>query len=382
MSGSLHRRRALEIWPAFVDATASLLMVVIFALLIASVGQLFLTSALSGRDAALGKLNSKVAELADQLSMESDESARLLQLLEIRTASLSSSEQALRESSALAAERAEIIQQSNTRISDQERALAEQRELLATVENEIAALTTLRDSLQQELETIVADRDDVRTRLSEEEKVSLAAKAQMEHLNRQLAELTLQLTNIGEALDIAEADSKRQQTVIDDLGRRLNLALTSKARQLERYRSEFFGQLREVLSDYPDVRVVGDRFVLPSSLLFESASDELEASGRAQIEQLANTLSEIAKSIPEELDWVLRVDGHTDKRSISTDRFASNWELSSARAITIVRALVEHGLPARRFAATGFAEYHPIDVTESPAAYARNRRIELKLTSR
>lgn len=410
MSAFLHKRRPLEIWPAFVDATASLLMVVVFALMIASIGQLFLTTALSGRDAALGRLNARVAELADQLSMQTAESTRLHQLAEVRTASLETARASLGQSERLAAQRAlEIgrqrdaladktsklassealaavqtaeLEQRAAAISEQALALAEKDQTLSALENEVAALTTLRDRLNAELKTILDERDDVRVRLAAETENNLAAQAQMEHLNRQVAEVRKQLSSLAHALEIAQADGELKQTTIDNLGKRLNLALASKAQQLERYRSAFFGRLRETLADYPGIRIVGDRFVLPSELFFESASDELDASGRKQIAQVAASLKELEVRIPPDLDWVLRIDGHTDARAINTDRFPSNWELSAARAIRIVRALAAHGIPSARLAATGFAEFHPIDTGDTEAAHARNRRIEIKLTSR
>ena len=170
--------------------------------------------------------------------------------------------------------------------------------------------------------------------------------------------------------------------MIEDLGQRLNTALASKARQLQRYRSEFFGRLREALGQYPDIRIEGDRFILPSELLFESGSDQLGAEGRQQVARLALTLNEIAAIIPADIDWILRVDGHTDRRPINSERFQSNWELSAARAISLVRQMAENDVPLARMAAAGFADYHPVDLATTAAAYARNRRIELKLTSR
>ena len=170
--------------------------------------------------------------------------------------------------------------------------------------------------------------------------------------------------------------------MIEDLGQRLNTALASKARQLQRYRSEFFGRLSEALGQYPDIRIEGDRFILPSELLFESGSDQLGAEGRQQVARLARTLNEIAAIIPADIDWILRVDGHTDRRPINSERFQSNWELSAARAISLVRQMAASGVPLARMAAAGFAEYHPVDPAETATAYARNRRIELKLTSR
>lgn len=205
----------------------------------------------------------------------------------------------------------------------------------------------------------------------------------MELLNRQLEELRQQLSALSSALEIAEKDIAEKQTIIDDLGTRLNTALANKAQMLQRYRSEFFGRLRDALSQYPDIHIDGDRFVFPSELLFESGSDKLGVDGIKQVQHLAKTLKEIALIIPKDIDWILRIDGHTDKRPIlNSDRFQSNWELSSARAISMVREMIKNGIPAYRMAATGFAEHHPAVTGDTQAAYAKNRRIELKLTSR
>ena len=205
----------------------------------------------------------------------------------------------------------------------------------------------------------------------------------MELLNRQLEELRQQLSAVASALEIAEKDIAEKQATIDDLGTRLNIALANKAQLLQKYRSEFFGRLRDALSNYPDIRIDGDRFVFPSELLFETGSDALGEEGKKQVIQLAKSLKEISRVIPGDIDWILRIDGHTDKRPIiNSERFKSNWELSTARAISIVRELINLGIPASRMAATGFAEYHPVDSDETLEAYAKNRRIELKLTSR
>jgi chemotaxis protein MotB len=191
-----------------------------------------------------------------------------------------------------------------------------------------------------------------------------------------------QLARLNDILDAADAQNKQQQVQIADLGRRLNIALASKVQELARYRSEFFGRLRQVLGEHPDIQIVGDRFVFQSEVLFETGSAELGEEGRVQMARLARTLLDISKEIPAELDWVLRVDGHTDNRPISTAQFPSNWELSTARAISVVKFLIEQGLPPSRVAATGFGEFQPIDPDDDEIAYRRNRRIELKLTQR
>ncbi len=369
------RRRPLDIWPAFVDATASLLMVVVFALLLAIIGHLVLSTALSGRDDALAQLSSRINKLAEILSLEQAESTKLEELLALRTANLNKA------NTQLASQR-QTIDEKNKLLSKHESTIANQLEILETLKIDIATLTALRDRLKSELENEIAAHDSVKQKLLEESELNINNLAQMELLNRQLLELRQQLSDIANALEIAEKDVALKQTVIDDLGARLNTALVNKAQMLQRYRSEFFGRLRDALSDYPDIRIEGDRFVFPSELLFETGSDELGLTGQKQVKQLAKTLHEVAKIIPDDIDWVLRIDGHTDKRPINSGIFRSNWELSSARAISIVRAMIENGIPAKRMAATGFAEHHPVDTNETPEAYARNRRIELKLTSR
>ena len=197
-----------------------------------------------------------------------------------------------------------------------------------------------------------------------------------------MAALREQLKRIEAALDVSEAKSTEQNVVIADLGRRLNLALASKVEELARYRSEFFGRLREVLGNRRDIRIVGDRFVFQSEVLFESGSAELGIEGAQQLAALAMALIEIARQIPAELHWILRVDGHTDRVPIATARFPTNWELSTARALSVTHFLVDQGIPPDRLAATGFGEFQPLDPRNDEIAFRRNRRIELKLTQR
>ncbi len=379
---TLRRRRPVDIWPAFVDAIASLLMVVIFVLLVAAVGQQFLTGAILGRDQALARLNARVDELADMLSMEQAESARLDQALALRSASLEAAEARVAAQDGTLAAQSALLEERAGIIAEQAAAMGELESHRAALAVEVEALAALRDRLSGEIETVIAERDDLRASLAAEAEINVAAQAQVEHLNRQLAEVREQLARLSATLDVAEQDIAAKDARLAELGRKLNVALASKAAQLQRYRSEFFGRLREALAEVPGIEVVGDRFVLPSELLFESGSDELGPVGRRQVAQVAATLDRLVERIPPDLDWVLRIDGHTDRRPIRTARFPSNWELSAARAIRIVRELVGFGIPPGRLAATGFAEHHPIDDGEEAAALARNRRIEIKLTSR
>jgi chemotaxis protein MotB len=243
------------------------------------------------------------------------------------------------------------------------------------LQSEIDRLNALVSSRKTASEGLTAQ-------LTAEQRTSADALAKVDLLNQQIAELQKQLTNIAAALDVAETKSRQDQVVIADLGQRLQVALAQKVVEMARYRSEFFGRLREVLGDRPDVRVVGDRFVFQSEVLFPSGSADLTPDGRKTLTAFARTLLEIAKKIPPDVPWVLRVDGHTDRVPIASARFPSNWELSADRALSVVKYLIAQGIPAPRLAATGFGEFQPIDSGKSAEAYRRNRRIEMRLTDR
>lgn len=380
---ALRRRRPLDIWPAFVDATASLLMVVVFALLLAVIGHLVLSTALSDRDTSLTELSSRINKLTEILSLEKAETERLQQLISVRTASLDEAKKQIETQRLTLEEKTALLKEQEDTMDEKDQKIAKQLQTLESLRLEIKSLTALRDRIHLELEKEIAEHDAVKQKLLQEGELNISNVAQMELLNKQLEELQQQLSAISSALEIAEKDIEEKQSTIDNLGTRLNTALANKAQLLQKYRSEFFGRLRDALSNYPDIRIEGDRFVFPSELLFQSGSDAIGKDGKKQIKQLAETLQEIAAVIPNDIDWVLRIDGHTDKRPIlKNERFASNWELSTARAISIVRELIKNGISANRLAATGFAEFHPVETGDSEEAYAKNRRIELKLTSR
>jgi chemotaxis protein MotB len=216
-----------------------------------------------------------------------------------------------------------------------------------------------------------------------EKEATARAVAQIENLNEQIKALRSQIGALQEALGSSEAKQKDSQLRIADLGQRLNLALAQRVQELSRYRSDFFGKLRDILGNRPDIRVVGDRFVFQSEVFFDSGQAALRPEGRAELDQLASALLDLEKQIPSEINWVLRVDGHTDTRQLSaTSPFKSNWELSSARAISVVQYLIGKGVPPQRLVAAGFGEFQPIDSGNSDEAFSHNRRIELKLTER
>lgn len=371
----LARRRPLDYWPGFVDALASLLMVMVFVILIFVIGQFVLADAVSGRDRAIAQLNAELAALAQTLSLT--QSAR--ESAEVKVGELSASLTASeREREALGNELLAVRDEFH---AAQNEAKA-QREEAARLATDIAALQRLKAELEAEAARLASALDSSERGLKEQQEMSAAAIAQVELLNRQLAAVREQLEQLNAALDAAKLAAKDKDLKIEELGRELNLALATRVQELSRYRSEFFGSLQAVLGERKDVQIVGDRFVFSSEVLFASASDEVSADGMIQLTRLAETLKTLATEMPQDLPWVLQVNGHTDRRPIATARFPSNWELSTARALAIVKFLRSQGIPPERLAATGYGEFHPLDARATEEAYARNRRIELKLTSR
>lgn len=355
------RRRAFDIWPGFVDALTSLIMVMIFVLLIFAIGQFVLSDTLAGKNKALDSLNAQVAELARTLSLSEEQKTAL----DARVAELSASLGAT---------------QSERNLLGGELDAANVQ--LASLSADIAALDALKTQLEAEVAKLSTQLDSTHQDLVKQTELGNAATAQVELLNRQMAAIREQLGKLEAALGIANKDIDSKDAKIADLGKQLNIALANRVGELERYRSEFFGKLREALGNRSDVKVVGDRFILPTDILFASGSAELDPSAQARLESLATTVREVSAEIPSSIDWVLRIDGHTDKVPIHTDRFPSNWELSTARAVAIVKYLVVQGIPAHRLSANGFGQFQPIDSANTPAAYAQNRRIELQLTNR
>lgn len=393
---SRRNQHRTDIWPGFVDALATLLMVIIFLLMIFVIAQFFLSEALTGRDQALDRLRGQVTELADLLNLERKANATLRtdigQLSDELSTSVSFRDdqklqiQALR----LRAETAEnqaMSLKSNLAsamkgVETDQKKINLQLSQIAALTDDIEKLTALREDLEVKVKaslTKLASKDET---IITEKKLSKTARAEVALLNKQLRVIRQQIAQIAETLDASEAVARKQRTRIANLGKRLNAALASKVQELSRYRSEFFGKLREVLGNQKGIRIVGDRFVFQSEVLFTTGSADLGDEGKNQITQLAGTLKEIIKKIPPKIAWVLRVDGHTDRIPIQTSRFPSNWELSTARAISVVKYLVDQGISPTNLAATGFGEFQPIDPRDDEIANRRNRRIELKLTQR
>ncbi|MGE0036209.1 MAG: peptidoglycan -binding protein [Xanthobacteraceae bacterium] len=334
------RDAGLNYWPGFVDALSTLVLGIIFLLTVFVVVQFYLTQEVTGKDTALSRLTAQIAQLTELLSME-------------KSGKLSLEEQ-----------------------------LAQLRSSLSGVEAERDRLKGLYDGVGLGASQAQGKVNELTGALDAEKKLTMRALAQVEVLNQQIAALRRQLAAIETALDIAERKEKDAQGQIQRLGERLNLALAQRVEELKGYRSDFFGRLRAILGNRPDVRIVGDRFVFQSELFFDTGQAVLKPEGRTELDGLATALLELINKIPPEIAWVLRVDGHTDLRAINSPQFKNNWELSAARAISVVQYLISRGVPPQRLVAAGFGEFQPIDVEKTEEAFARNRRIELKLTER
>ena len=398
MPGSIARRRYGEIntWPGFVDALATLVMVIVFVLMIFTLFQFYLKDLISGREQALARLSQQIGELADMLSLERRTTAELRltvsQLSQELQSSTTTRDRLVQELAAANARADSMSQQAakvnsdledafKTISADKEKIDAQLRGLDALRRN-VETLTILRRELEAKLNEQSTEVEKGKQALTEERKLSEDAKARADLLTRQINALQQQLAALNEVLGASEKKAQEQQVQIADLGRRLNMALASRVEELARYRSEFFGRLRQALGERTDIRIVGDRFVFQAEVLFNAGSAELEPAGKAQIARVAEALKEITAKIPPEINWVLQVDGHTDKRPIQTAQFPSNWELSAARAISVVKFLMSQGIPSERLSAAGFAEFAPIDARDDEIGWRRNRRIELKLTNR
>jgi chemotaxis protein MotB len=330
------RERGIDYWPGFVDALSTLILGIVFLLSVFVVVQFFLSQEVTGKDTALQRLNAQLAQLTELLSLE------------------------------------------KVGKTDLEDTLASLRANLAASEADRDRLKGLYEGLQGG----AGKSNELAAQLDAQKGAASRALAQVELLNQQIVALRRQLSALEAALEASETKDKESQAKLADIGQRLNIALARRVEELGRFRSEFFGRLRTILGNRPDIRVVGDRFVFQSEVFFDAGSAAVRPEGRAELDKLASALLELDKQIPSDISWVLRIDGHTDVRPISSAQFPSNWELSAARAISVVQYLIGKGISPQRLVAAGFGEFQPLDTAQNEDAYRRNRRIELKLTER
>ncbi|VAX03588.1 MotB-like protein Atu3746 [hydrothermal vent metagenome] len=348
-------------WPGFVDALSTMLLVIIFLLSIFMLAQFFLGQALSSKEDILDKLRAEIFDLQDSLAIQE----QINNDLNVEFNRLSSN-----------------LQEANISKEDLAARIIELESDLADSQGRGTRVKRSRDDQVQIIRDLEKRYRESTATLAREKELTQAANRKIDLLNHQLTSLRKQLSVLNAALEASEARDKEQRVSIENLSQRLNAALASKVQELSQFRSEFFGRLKKILGNRSDIRIHGDRFVFQSEVLFSSGSAVLGTAGQGEMKVLASALKEISANIPAGVDWVLRVDGHTDILPIRTQQFPSNWDLSTARALSVVKYLISEGIPAERLAATGFGQFHPLDTSNSPEALKRNRRIEMRLTQR
>jgi chemotaxis protein MotB len=431
-----HGGNGLEAWPGYVDALSTLLMVIIFVLLVFVLAQAFMSVVLSGRDKALDQVKQQLSQLTSALSLERSHSSQLqasIAQLDQQLAASNKTRNALSQqlstlqtqSQQVVAQRDALLSQvqslgaqketaskhlakANEQLAAVQKRLADMKQQmaaldktvtvdkatiqarlsdLAKLQEQVQALAALRDQLEKQAQDAAARavtekqrREAVEAEYAAEKKLGNSAAAQIALLNQNVAQLKAQLAAVSQALDLAQKQGQDKDAQIANLGQKLNAALAAKVQELQQYRSEFFGKLRKVLAGRPGIQIVGDRFVFQSEVLFPLGRADLTQAGVAQMTALAITIKDIATEIPADIPWILEVDGFTDPQPVKGGQFSSNWGLSAARAITVVKLLIQDGVSPQHLAAAAFGQYQPFVQGDTPQDYAKDRRIELRLT--
>ena len=344
----------VNIWPGFVDVLGTLLIVTIFTVLISTVTQIYFNDQLEIKRGEISSLDNQITNLANQLSLLNTEKKKIDKSF-----------------ATLTIEYKDLNKQKNK--LDEE--LSKSQYNLKIKDKELDQIINERSSL---LGKIQKQNEDLKDLSEVKEKNSL----EIFELNRNVEKLNNRLEELSKLLISAEEEDRKKKIKIENLGKKLNQALAGKLQELSEYQSIFFKKIKEALGDRKDIKVEGDRFIFPSEIFFESGSDIIQAEGIKKLSDIAKSLNEISEKIPSKIDWVLRIDGHTDKIPINNEKFNSNWHLSSSRAINIVKLLIENGISPNRLVAAGFGEHSPLLNQENEEAYKKNRRIEIKLTRR
>ena len=369
-------RRSADIWPGFVDAISTLLLVLIFLLTIFISSEFLLSKLLTNKDDALENLNIQIYQLSELLSLEKRENKDL-------TSTISKLNDKLNDSSVtsdLLSMEFSNLKNKNIELNSLLNSLKASTSL---IKKENKNLDIKNSNIESELKKLLSTLKATKVNLikaEEEVKLSEAAKNQVSLLNMQVAELREQLNIIQNLLDINLENIKKKDIQIVELGRKLNTALAVKVGELTQYKSEFFGRLRSILGNRDDIQIVGDRFIFQSEVLFASGSAEVAIEGVLELTKLSKILLDITKDIPTDIPWVLQIQGHTDQNPINTPLYPSNWELSAARAISVGRVLISSGVSSDKISVAGFAEFQPLEFGNSASSFRKNRRIEIKLT--
>ena len=383
------RRPDSYTWPGFVDALATLLMVIIFVVLVFVLIQVNLAYRVSGQDATLNTMREQIASLGEMLNVERNQNADLSAELDRITSQLLIAEESRDDLSAQLVTVMATLQQREDALASAADALQDRNSEIARLNAEQAAtssdLAATREELEARLAALLAAQAELQQnagRITDLEAETAASRAEVVQMANAMTALRQRLESLQALLADKEAQAARDKIAIASLGKSLNNALANRVQELQRFRSEFFGRLSELLEGREDVQIVGDRFVFQSEVLFAQGQAAIGPEGQTQLAELAVVLNQIAADIPADIDWVLQVEGHTDDIPVRAGRFTDNWDLSTERALSVVRFLAERGLDANRLAAAGYGEFQPLDPSGNETARRRNRRIEIKLTQR
>ena len=370
----IRRKKVDYTWPGFVDALSSLLMVIIFVLMIFVLSQFFLSQKMSGQDEALIELRNNLSELGELLSLERDVTTELTSQLSILETKLLDIKKSLKQEKLLTSQyREELAGQSNI-ISFKENEI---KNLNKDLEKSLQESISLKNNLSNLNKKINQNKYE----LNEKDKSLNASKDEIKRLISASLKLRNKLSQLQTLLSAYKAKDKKEKVKTINIGKDVNSALARRVEELQKFKSDFFGRVRELIKGRKEIRIVGDRFVFQSEVLFKLGSDELEPKGQLEMSKLALTLMEIEKSLPTDIDWILQIEGHTDSLPVKKGQnYRDNWELSTKRALSVLRFLIKEGIKPSRLSASGYGSFQPIDNKNTEIARMKNRRIEMKIT--
>ena len=374
MLNKVRRRQVDYTWPGFVDALASLLMVIIFVLMIFVLSQFFLSQKMTGQDEALVKLRNNLVELGEMLSLERQTTTELTTQLSLLETKIVEVKKNLKYEKELVTQfKEELAGQSNILSLNQ----SEIEDLKEKLKIKIQDALLLKNNVEQ-LEKRINKKD---TDINEKSETINANKKEINELISASLKLRNKLSQLQTLLSAYKAKDKKEKVKTINIGKEMNSALARRVEELQKFKSDFFGRVRELIKGRKEIRIVGDRFVFQSEVLFKVGSEELGVKGQEEMAKLAITLMDIEKSLPTDIDWILQIDGHTDNLPVKKGQnYLDNWELSTKRALSVLRFLIKQGIKPDRLSASGYGSFQPIDKKNTNIARAKNRRIEMKIT--
>ncbi len=344
----------INIWPGFVDILGTILIVTIFTVLISTITQIYFNDQLEIKRGEISSLDNKISSLLSEIKAVSDQKKK---------------------------KETELNKLKNNFTT-----LKDKKEKL---QNDLTESDYFVKMKNKEIDSLVSEKGDLIDNLQKKnQEVEILSdnlefnKNEILRLNQNIKTLNDKLIELSSLLIQAEREDQKNKIQIKNLGEKLNQALANRVQELKKYQSSFFKKIKESLGDREDIKITGDRFIFPSEIFFESGSDQLQINSLDKLREVAKDLLEISQKIPKSIDWILRIDGHTDKIPINNEKFNSNWHLSTSRAINIVNFFVKQGIPPHRLVAAGFGENYPLSKEENEESYRKNRRIEIKLTTR